>query len=186
MQRVEDTNRRRVVEYEQRNDWKELAAFAEENIKLDPHTPDWLVVAGYAYTRLGQHDEATRCYNELVRTAPDNTLGWGLLADSYRAARQPQRAIMTLDQALFVRPDDSRLLYLLGENYADMQRWDEAARAYRQSLKSDASSGPAWYGLGVAALSLQRKDEAGEAARALEKIDQPLAKKLRGLLQSAP
>ncbi|HSQ03384.1 MAG TPA: tetratricopeptide repeat protein [Burkholderiales bacterium] len=183
LQHVEDTNRRKVVEYEQRNDWKGLATFAEDNLKRDPRTPDWLVVAGYAYTRLGQHGEAIRSYKELVRLEPDNTLGWALLADAYRTARQPEQAVMTLDKALFVRPDEAQLLYMLGESYTDMQRWQDAARAYRQSLKSDATSGPAWYGLGVASLSLQRNDEAREAANALDKIDQPLAQKLRSLLQ---
>lgn len=186
MQHVEDANRRRIVELEQRNDWQGLAAFAEENLKRDPHTEDWWIVAGYAYTKLGQHERARQCYGEVIRMAPDLELGWGLLAESYRATGESRQAIATLDRALLARPDDVRLLYLLGETYADTQRWKDAARAYQASLKSDASYAPAWYGLGLAYLSLGQTDPARDAVRALEKLDSSLAGKLRARLNSRP
>jgi predicted Zn-dependent protease len=94
-------------------------------------------VAGYAHTRLGQHAEAVRCYNETVRLTPDLPLGWALLAESHRAAGEPQRGIATLERALLVRPDDPQLLYLLGEHYIALGRRQEAGDAARALQKTD-------------------------------------------------
>src|SRR5262245_40295756 len=52
-QQVDDTNRRRVSEFEQRRDWAGLAKFAEENIVRDKSNSDWWLVAGYAYSQGG-------------------------------------------------------------------------------------------------------------------------------------
>ncbi len=186
LQRVEDVNRRRIVEFEQRKDWNGLAAFAEENLQRDPYTADWWIVAGYAYTNLGQYDRARRCYSEVIRMAPDDTLGWGLLANSYRATGEVRQALATLDRALLALPDDSRLLYLLGETYAQTERWSDAARAYERALKTDPGSAPAWYGLGLAYASLGQNDRARDAVRALEKLDPQAAQKLRARLESRP
>src|SRR5262245_18260075 len=55
---VDDTNRRRIAEFEQRRDWDGLAHFAEENVKLDKANSDWWVVAGYAYSQRGKRKQA--------------------------------------------------------------------------------------------------------------------------------
>lgn len=179
MQRVEDGNRRKIAELEQRKDWQGLARFAAENVKRDPYTPDWWLVSGYAYTQLEDHVRAAESYAEAVRLEPDVTLGWSLLAQSYRAAGQPRRAARALDNALLARRDDPQLYFLLGETDSDLARWSPAVEAYREAVKLDESLGPAWYGLARAYGELGRDDEAREAARVLEKLDPALAGKLK-------
>ena len=179
MQRVEDSNRRKIVELEQRQDWQGLIRFSAENVKRDPYTPDWWLVSGYAYTQLDDHARAAESYAEAVRLEPDVTLGWSLLAQSYRAAGQPRRAALVLDNALLARRDDPQLYFLLGETESDLRRWSLAAQAYREAVRLDESFVPAWYGLARAYGELGRTDEAREAAHMLEKLNPALLEKLK-------
>jgi tetratricopeptide (TPR) repeat protein len=179
MQRVEDSNRRKILELERAHDWEGLARVAEENIARDPYTPDWQIVAGYAYTRLDRHRRAAEAYAEAVRMEPDVALGWTLLAGSYRAAGEPQRAVATLDKALLAVRDDPRLYVLLGDTYMDMHHPRPAIDAYRGAVNVDQALAPAWYGLTLAYRAAGRADDAQEAARVLGKLDAALAAKAK-------
>ena len=90
---MEEGNRKRVAELEARRDWDGLTKLAEENLELDRNSSEWWTVAGYAHSQAGRYQRASECYSEVVRLAPDDMLGWILLAQSYRDAKQPQRAI---------------------------------------------------------------------------------------------
>lgn len=134
---VDDANRRRIVELESRADWDGLAKFAEDNLAKDRRIADWWLVAGYAHSRAGRHPRAIECYGEMVRLAPDDMLGWGLLAQSYRDARQPQRAVQTLNNALLVRKDEPQTWFVLGGAYSDLGLTAEFDQTVRVLEKLD-------------------------------------------------
>jgi len=169
-QRVEDANRRKIVALEQDRDWPGLARFAEDNLKLDPNTPDWWLVAGYAYTQQQKYTRAAECYVEAVRLEPDASLGWSLLAQSYRASGQLQRAVNTLDKALLAVRDDPQLHWLMGETQSDLQRWRLAIAAYRDAIGVDEQYLPAWRGLQRAYERAGRAEEARDAERTLARL----------------
>jgi len=175
---VSDSNRQRLAELAQRGDWEELARFAEENLARDRSNADWWLMAGYAYSRLGQYPRAIECYAETVRLAPDEITGWNLLAQAYRAAGQPARAISTLDNALLVRKDTPATFYLLGESYNDIGRLQAAVDAYQQALKLNPEFAQGWFGMGRAYVRQGRHAEAGDVVKVLEKLDRGLAAEL--------
>ncbi len=170
-ERVEDANRRKIAALEQSKDWEGLARFAEDSIKRDPYTADWRLVAGYAYTQQQQHARAAESYLEAVRLQPDVTLYWTMLAHSYRAAGQPQRAVSALDNALLAHRGDPQLHWLLGETQSDLRRWHPAAAAYRSALALDPDYAPAWRGLERAYRESGRPEEAREAQRMVERLN---------------
>ena len=175
LQRVDDTNRMRLAELERRGDWDGIARFAEENLVKDRGNSDWWLVAGYAYSQLGRHADAIRCYAEMVRLGPDDILGWNLLAQAYRVAGQPQRAIQTLDNALRVRTDSAPTWFLLGESYRDLNRFEPALGAYREAVRLDNGLAQAWFGMGTAFARLGRKQEFEEVVAVLRRLDPALA-----------
>ena len=177
-QQVDDTNRRRVLEFEQRRDWDGLAAFAEENIKLDKLNSDWWLVAGYAYSQGGQRKRAIASYTEVVRISPEDALGWNLLAQSYRLDGQPERALQIVNRALNVNRETPSTWILLAEIYSDAGRFDPAVKAYQEALKLDQTLGQAWLGMGKAYVRLGRNAEVKEVAKVLEKLDPALAREL--------
>jgi len=175
LERVDDSNLRRVAELDRRADWDGLARFAEENIAQDKLNADWWTVAGYAYSRMGKYSRAVECYSEVVHLTPDNLTGWNLLAQAHRGAGQPDRAIKILNNALLIRRDSPMTFYLLGESYSDVRRFGLAERAYQEGLKLDDKYAPAWFGAGRAYVRMGRRVEAENVVKVLEKLDHRLA-----------
>jgi tetratricopeptide (TPR) repeat protein len=164
-QRVADDNRRRIAALDAARDWPELARFAEAQIKRDPHTPDWWFVAGYAEAQQGAAARAAERYAEAVRLEPDVTLYWSLLAQAWRAAGQPNRALAVLDNALLARRDDAPLHVLQGDIRLEQGRTAAALNAYRAALAVDERHVPAWQGIERAYRADGRTGEADAASR---------------------
>jgi tetratricopeptide (TPR) repeat protein len=177
-ERVDDTNRRRIAEFEQRKDWDGLAKFAEENLKQDKSNSDWWIIAGYAYSQSGQHKRAIESYGEAVRLSPDDMVGWNLLAQAWRSAGQPDRALQVANRALNVKRDSPETWFLVGEANSDLGRAEAAVSAYREALKLEERFAPAWLGLGKAYTRLGRANERKQVEQALERLDPAAAKEL--------
>jgi tetratricopeptide (TPR) repeat protein len=181
LQQEEEGNRKRVAELESRKDWDGLVKLAEENLAKDRKSSGWWLVAGYSHSRAGRHQRAIECYRELADLAPDDMVGWELLAQSYLAAGQPQRAVQTLNNALRVRDDAPTTWLLLGQGYDDLSRPDLAVGAYRTAVKLNNELAQGWFGLGRAYALLNRRTEFEQALKTLEKLSPPLAQQLAAM-----
>ncbi len=181
LQKEEDGNRKRIVEMEARKDWDGIAKFAEDNLAKDRNNADWWFIAGYAHSEAGRNQRAIECYSEMVRLAPDNMLGSTSLAQSYRAAKQPLRAVQTLNNALRARKGTPSTYFLMGESYADLDRDLPAAAAYREAVQLDDKFARAWFGLGRAYARLGRAADYESTLTTLSKLDPALAKQLAEL-----
>lgn len=186
LQSVDDTNRRRIVELEQRGAWAELTEFADVNIAKDPFSPEWRMIGGYAQLQLRDYPRAMTYFSDMIRLAPDDATGYHFLAETQRAAGQPQRAVATLDRALLVVRESPLTYFLLGEAHSDLGRFHPAAQAYRRALAMDPQLADAWFGLGRASLQLGRGADAREALAALEQMQSPRAAALRTLIAQQP
>ena len=185
-ERLDDTNRRRISELEQRRDWAGLAKFAEENIAKDKANSNWWLVAGYAYSQLGERKRAIECYSVVVGLEPQDILGWNLLAQSYQLTGQPDRAVQIANRALNVRDDSPETWFLLGESYSDLGRIELAVKAYRQAVQLEERYAQAWLGLGKAYKQLGRTADVKQVAQILEKLNPALARELTLNRPSAP
>ena len=178
MQGVSEPNRAKLEALEKKGDWKGIAQFAEDNIAREPRDPDWWVVAGYAYSRLGDHQRAAERFQEAVRLSPDEIVGWNLLAQEQRSMGQPERAIRTLDSALRVSRDSPVTYYLLGESFSDLKRPNRAVEFYLQAIERDPRFVEAVYALGLAYARLGRKTDFDDALKHLQSLDPTAAKQL--------
>lgn len=181
LQQEEEGNRRLVAQLEAKKDWEGLVKLAEQNLKVDSHNTAWYLISGYAHTQLGRHQRAADSYTEFVRQSPDDPLGSKLLAQSWRDAKQPERAVQALNNALRVRDGTAEMYLLLGESYADLNRDLPAAAAYREAVKRNNELAQAWFGLGRASARLNRRPDFDTAMKALENLKSPLAKELAEL-----
>ena len=181
IQGIGEDGRRRIAALEVHKDWDGLAKFAEENIAANRNIADWWLVAGYAHAQAGRNARSIEYFTERVRLAPDDLLGWNLLAQSYRDTGRPQRAVQTLNNAHLVRQGTPATWYLLGESYSDLDRFLPAAAAYREAVQLERGFAQAWFGLGRAYSRLGRRPEYEQALKALEPLDPALAKKLAEL-----
>ena len=179
LERVSADNYKRVVELETRRDWQGLASFADANLAKDRLNTDWMLIAGYARTQQGEHREAAKIYAEAARLEPDNATAWHLLAQSYRASGEPDRAVNVLNNARLAQRNPALTHYLLGESYGDLGRYAEAAAAYHEAVKIEQRFPAAWLSLAKTYRKLGRTTQAREAELQLEKIDPKLAQRLR-------
>ena len=182
LQTVEDGNRRRVIDLEQKGDWAGLSRFADTNIATDPFSPEWRMIGGYAQLQLRDYSKAMAYFSEMIRLAPDDATGYHFLAETQRAAGQPQRAVATLERALLVVRESPLTHQLLGEAYSDLGRYRPAAESYNRSLALDPVQADAWFGVGRASVQLGRAADARDALTELERLRSPRAAELRGLL----
>lgn len=186
LQTVESGNRRQVIEMEQKGDWVGLARFADTNIVTDPFSPEWRMIGGYAQLQLRDYPRAMTYFNEMIRLAPDDATGYHFLAETQRAAGQPQRAVATLERALLVVRESPLTHQLLGEAYSDLGRYRPAAESYNRALALDPMLTDAWFGLGRASLQLGRAADARDALAELERLRSPRAAELRAMIKAQP
>ncbi|HSD43870.1 MAG TPA: tetratricopeptide repeat protein [Burkholderiales bacterium] len=185
MKGVDEPNRKRLAELEQKGDWNGIAQFAQENIAVDPTNPDWRVVAGYAYSQLGQYERAADQFQHAVRASPDDITAWNLLAQSYRSMGQPERAIRTLDNALRINQDSPVTYYLLGASFNDLKRPDRAVAFYEQAIQRNPRFAEALYDAGLAYAQLGRRSELEYTVQRLRPVNPALADRL-AKVQVAP
>jgi tetratricopeptide (TPR) repeat protein len=185
MQGMDTDNQKRVAELEARKDWDGLAKLAEENLIKDRNNADWWLVRGLAHSQAGRHQEAIESFNERVRLVPDETLGWSMLAQSYRDAKQPQRAVQALGNVNLMGKGTDATWFLLGESYSDLNRYLPAAGAYREAIQLNEEFARAWFGLGRAYARLGRPNEYEQVLKVLEKLNAALAKELADLRPAA-
>ena len=182
LQTVEDGNRRRVIEMEQKGDWAGLGRFADTNIATDPFSPEWRMIGGYAQLQLRDYPRAMTYFGEMVRLAPDDATGYHFLAETQRAAGTPQRAVATLERALLVVRESPLTHQLLGDAYSDLGRYRPAAESYNRALMLDPLLADAWFGFGRTSLQLGRTADARDALAELERLRSPRVTELRALL----
>jgi len=182
LQTVEDGNRRKVIDMEQKGDWAGLSRFADTNIATDPFSPEWRMIGGYAQLQLRDYAKAMAYFGEMIRLAPDDATGYHFLAETQRVAGQPQRAVATLERALLVVRESPLTHQLLGEAYSDLGRYRPAAESYNRALALDPTLADAWFGLGRASLQLGRNADARDALTELERLRSPRVADLRALL----
>lgn len=182
LQTVEDGNRRRVIEMEQKGDWAGLSRFADRNIAADPFSPEWRMIGGYAQLQLRDYSGAMTYFSEMIRLAPDDAAGYHFLAETQRAAGQPERAVTTLERALLVVRESPLTHQLLGEAYSDLGRFRPAAASYQRALALEPMLADAWFGMGRASLQLGRAADARDALTELERLRSPRATDLRALI----
>ena len=183
LQNVEDGNRRRIAELEQRRDWAGLAKFAEDNISRDPFSPEWRLIGGYAWSQAGDYPRAAGYFGEMVRLSPDDVTAYHFLAGAQRAAGQQQRALVTLERARLVTRESPVTDFLLGEVNAELGRGSVAVMAYRRALATDPMQAGAWFGMGRESLKLGLVGDAREALRSLQQLRSPQAAELDALIR---
>ncbi len=186
LQSVEDGNRRKIVELEQKGDWAGMSRFADANIATDPFSPEWRMIGGYAQLQLRDYPRAQDYFSEMIRLSPDDATGYHFLAEAQRVAGQPQRAVTTLERALRVVRDSPLTYQLLGQAQSDAKQYRPAADAYRRALAMDPNMPDAWFGLGRAGLKTGSNADVREALAALERMQSPRAAQLKSMINAQP
>jgi tetratricopeptide (TPR) repeat protein len=155
-----------------------LASRAAEPVWIDPWKVEVLehrvgyheaVEGAQADIAKGDFAGAERRLVALLEAQGDDVSVTTMLASVHLAAREPERALALLDDALERRPDHYRLHYNRALALGALERFDDQVDAAARTLELQRTFAPAWFERGKALVRLERYAAAAEAfAKALE------------------
>ena len=153
--------------------------YAEERQRREPARSEWAVMTGYAQFRSGDYAKAIALLSPVTLNNPEDIWAWNLLGESQRLARQPGRAVQTLERASSVGRNSFATFFLLGEAYRDAGRLDRALIGYREAVRLDPEFARGWFELGAASIRIGEIEEAKSALGQLEKLEPKLGEALK-------
>jgi tetratricopeptide (TPR) repeat protein len=129
---------RLAVLYEKQNNRTDSIQQIKKVLELDPNNPDAQNFLGYSYAEAGTNlDEAEKLIRAALRSKPNSahiidSLGWVL----YKKGQYAQ-AVVELERAHRLMPQDATVAEHLGDAYLQQRRYRDALRMYRRALKMD-------------------------------------------------
>jgi tetratricopeptide (TPR) repeat protein len=130
---------------------KEVGAASQ----IDPEDVDVLYTLGQVYAKL-----LSSTYGKLAKIAPDSYRVHQVLAESYTAQKNMDKAIQEYKAAISRRPNTPGLFYGLGDVYWRAGRLEDAKREFREELKINPENYLAIWKIGDIYLFQSRWDDA--------------------------
>jgi tetratricopeptide (TPR) repeat protein len=136
VERPQELHFRLAVLYEKENKRPESIQQIKKVLELDPNNADAQNFLGYAYAEAGVDlDEAEKLIREALHTKPNSghiidSLGWVL----YKKG-QYDKAVIELERAHRIMPQDATVAEHLGDAYFKAKRYRDALRIYRRALE---------------------------------------------------
>jgi len=129
--------------YDKKQDRNESIIYIKKVLEVNPDNPDAQNFLGYTYAEQGINlDEAERLIRAALQAKPDSgqiidSLGW-----VYYKKGQLDKALVELERAHRLMPQDGTVTEHLADVYWHLQRHREALRLYRRALgQEDANPG---------------------------------------------
>jgi tetratricopeptide (TPR) repeat protein len=118
---------------------KPLKALEVYNRLLELNGPEWNVLVKIAEIneRLGNIDNTISSVEKLLQLNPSNLRLQKMLIESYLKTNKNDKAILLVDDALSMFPDDLTLIEYKGNAKANQNKWNEAAVEYKKLITSD-------------------------------------------------
>jgi tetratricopeptide (TPR) repeat protein len=135
VERPQEIYFRLAVLYEKQHKRQESIEEIKKVLELDPNNPDAQNFLGYTYAEGGINlDEAERLIREALQAKPNSghiidSLGWVLFKKG-----QYNKAVVELERAHRLMPQDPTVAEHLGDAYFQQKRYRDALRIYRRAL----------------------------------------------------
>ena len=145
------------------NLFKKFLDTVEEALKIIPNGIDALGNKGIALNKLGQHEEAIKCYDEIItKLDPKHLLAWLYKGVALSKLGQSEEAIKCYDE-IITKLDSKDIDALNNKGWAlyNLGQQEEAIKCYDEVItKLDPKNVNAWYNKGVALHMLCQYEEA--------------------------
>ena len=125
----------------------------------NPRDPQIFEAEGFLLRRLEKPREAIAAYEAALPLAPKDALLRVKLGEMYRDARDAEKAIRFLKEAVVIDPEPADYWNSLGMVLGANDRLADAETAFREAVKRDPREAQYAYNLGLVLLRLERRVE---------------------------
>ncbi|MFV0366716.1 MAG: tetratricopeptide repeat protein [Mangrovibacterium sp.] len=115
-------------DYERAISFLQAAYEESENVSL-------MYELGYCYSRIGEVEKGTKCYEDFLRDEPLNAAVWYNLGINYNQLGEFQKAVEAYDYAIALQEDLDQALFNKGNVLANVQHYAEAIESYQEYLQ---------------------------------------------------
>ncbi len=123
-----------------------------------PRRPGLVLNLALAQFSAGKYSEALPRFQEFLESRPDHGPAWMLLGVAHQKLEHPAEAVVPLQRAVALAPDNRRARLELGDALLRSGRPDEALGHFVQLTRVDRSNPRAWLGLGLTYTELSRRE----------------------------
>jgi len=135
-----DPRLRRIIDLEPQvdeailnEDWHQAASLLEELRSLDPNNPEYPLLLGAVYERLGDSQRAEDQYRDARRLLGDEGAFYTRRAAVYLQVGLVESALADAQKAVEIAPNSEEAYFYLGNAYEALGKWQEALEAYQKA-----------------------------------------------------
>src|SRR5262245_48577523 len=140
----------RALELSKQDKLEEAKAQLDQAVRIDPARPDVHNLLGSIYDRMGQLDDAIRCYLRAIELDPGVAAPFNNLGIAYLRKNDVDRAIQAFRRALQVEPENIFSHYNLGIVYLRAREYGEAVSHLEQARRKSPDDIGILFHLGTA------------------------------------
>ncbi len=149
-----------ILTYERNKVWKDDLSLWNDNIAKTPNLPRALVDRGFAYSVLGQWDNAIEDYSKAIGIYPNFTKAYVDRAVAYAKIGQYEKAIADCSWAIKNDPENAEAYYDRGIADVNLGLFDEAITDCSKTIELEPGFAKAYYNRGIAYGNLGQYDKA--------------------------
>jgi len=139
--------------------FEEAVANFDRALRIDPDKYKAWLYRCYALRSLGRYDDAMSSYDRAAEINP-SCLGSSEYPSFVTNHGWHEKAIVSYDKALKIKPDDHNIWRNRGDALCELGRYEEAIASYDRALEIKPDSRRNWGGRGFALYALRRYEEA--------------------------
>lgn len=137
-----------------------ISKFAKEDYFM---TGEGLYLKGTVLLLDERYQEATECFEEVIRLEPEKGEAYSSLGLIYSHLKDNEKALSAYQEASRLTPDNYKIHFNLGKVYLKLKRNNEAINSLTQCVVINPDFPDAYYNLGVGYEGLEQLEKAAEA-----------------------
>lgn len=122
--------------------------YLKQGETFNPKNIDLLFELAFCYEQQQENDQATDCYNRIIRLDPYAAEAWFNSGQIYFARQDFQEALIAYSYAQTIRPEDSLTCLQKGHTHFQLQQYEEALEDYFSYEKMTGENWQIWLFIG--------------------------------------
>ncbi len=136
------------MEFLNNNDYAQALQLFKRAVELRPKSKDALNTLADFYKRLGEFDEAKKCYSRIIQNYPLDTETYIMRSTVNLNNGEYVEALIDVNMAIMYQSEDTDLLLLRADIYSSLELWGKAIEEYTNIYENTAIKAEALLGRG--------------------------------------